>query len=108
MNPVFDKLDSVLTRFEEIEETMARPEVATNFEQVQELAKERASLEGLVGIFRQRQRLAQERDGLAELLRDESDPEMARMAKEESDDLEDRLEQLGRELRLALLPEKPQ
>jgi peptide chain release factor 1 len=107
MNPVFDKLDSVLTRFEEIEETMARPEVATNFEQVQELAKERASLEGLVGIFRQRQRLAQERDGLAELLRDESDPEMARMAKEESDDLEDRLEQLGRELRLALLPKNP-
>ena len=47
MNSAFDKLDSVLRRYEEIEESMAKPEVATDFERVQALAKERASLEEL-------------------------------------------------------------
>ena len=107
MSSVFDKLDSVFTRFEEIEATMARPEVATKFEQVQELAKERASLEGLVEIFHQHRKLALEKDGLEELLKDDSDPEMARMAKEELGALEDRLEKLGQDLTVALLPKNP-
>ena len=107
MSSVFDKLDSVLHRYEEIEETMARPEVSTNFEQVQELAKERASLTDLVAISRQYQKLAFERGDLEELLREELDPEMARMAKSELELVDERLEQLGRELKVALLPKNP-
>ena len=53
MNSVFDKLDSVLRRYQDIEESLAKPEVATDFERVQELAKERASLEELVEISRE-------------------------------------------------------
>ena len=77
MSSVFDKLDAVIRRNNEIEETMARPEVAVDFERVQELAKERASLEGLVEISRRHQNLAHEREGLEELLRDERDQELA-------------------------------
>ena len=104
MSSVFDKLESVLLRFEEIEETMAQPEVATNFERIQELAKERASLESLVEISRQHRKLAHEREDLVGLLRDESDAELAHMAKEELGSVEDRLEKLAGELTLALLP----
>ena len=39
MPSIFDKLDPVLTRYNEIEEAMGRPEVATDFEQVQTLAR---------------------------------------------------------------------
>ena len=104
MSSVFDKLDSVLRRFQEIEETMARPEVASSFERVQELAKERASLEDLVDISRQHQKLTNEQKDLEELLRDESDLEMTRMAKEELESVVSELEQLGLKLKLALLP----
>lgn len=107
MNSVFDKLDSLLRRYEEIEETMARPEVATDFEQVQILAKERSSLEGLVEISRQHQKLALERGDLETLAQEESDQELARMAKEELDSVDERLGQLSQELRMALLPKDP-
>ena len=107
MSSVFDKLESVLVRFNEIEEIMGQPEVATNFERIQELAKERASIEGLVEISRQHRKLALERQDLIELLRDEADPELGHMAKEELESVEDRLEKLTGELTLALLPKDP-
>ena len=107
MNSVFDKLDSVLHRYEEIEETMARPEVATDFERIQELAKERAPLEELVEISRKHQKLSHEREDLGQLLQEESDPELASMAREELESVNERLEQLGQELKLALVPKNP-
>ena len=107
MNSVFDKLDSVLRRYEEIEETMARPEVAIDFGRIQELAKERAPLEELVEISRKHQKLNHEREDLGQLLQEESDPELASMAREELELVNERLEQLGRELKLALVPKDP-
>ena len=107
MNSVFDKLDSVLRRYEEIEQTLARPEVATDFERVQELAKERASLEALVEISREYRKLTSEQEDLEALVREESDQELAHMAREELESVEDRLAQLSLNLRLALLPKNP-
>lgn len=107
MISVFDKLEPVLRRYQEIEDSMATPDVASDFEQIQELAKERASLESLVEISRRYQSLSQERDSLEELLRDESDQEMAQMAREELETVEGDLAELGEELKLALLPKDP-
>ena len=107
MNSAFDKLDSVLQRYEEIEESMAKPEVATDFERVQALAKERASLEELVGISREHQKLTHEREDLEQLLQEETDLELARMAREELEPVNDRLDQLQGKLKLALLPKDP-
>ena len=44
MASIFDKLKPVTKRYDEIEASMAMPEVAVDFEKIQELAKERASL----------------------------------------------------------------
>lgn len=107
MISVFDKLDSVLKRYQEIEELMAQPEVAVDFERIQELAKERASLDGLVDISRRHHRLTQERTSLVELLREETDQEITQMAREELAQIEDQLTELSEELKLALLPKDP-
>jgi peptide chain release factor 1 len=107
MNSVFDKLDPVLRRYEEIEEVMAQPEVAVDFERIQELAKERSVLEELVEISRRHQKLSWERDDLTALVQEESDQELARMAREELESVEQRLEQLAQDLRLSLLPKDP-
>ena len=107
MISVFDKLDSVIQRYQEIEESMARPEVAVDFEQIQELAKERASLDGLVEISRRHQSLSQERSSLEELLREETDQEMTQMARGELSRIENQLADLSEELKLALLPKDP-
>lgn len=107
MTSIFDKLDPVLRRYAEIEEMMAQPEVATNFEQVRVLAKERASLEELVAIGRKYQRLTQEQADLNALVAEGSDPELALMAKEELESVTQQLDALAQSLRLALLPKDP-
>ena len=50
MASLLDKLDPVIDRYRAIEEMMADPEISASFERVQELARERASLEELVKI----------------------------------------------------------
>jgi hypothetical protein len=107
MDSIFDKLTPILHRYQEIEETMARPEVAADFERVRQLAKERASLEELVGIAQQHQKLAQEQDDLKALIEEGGDQDLAQMAREELGAVEQRLGELAHSLRLALLPKDP-
>lgn len=107
MSSIFDRLGAVLQRHREIEETLARPEVATNFERVQTLAKERASLEGLVGIARKHLKLLQEQKDLNALLAEGTDPELTQMAREEAASVERQLAELAQALQMALLPKDP-
>ena len=107
MSSIFDKLGPVLQRYREIEESLARPEVATNFDQVQVLAKERASLETLVGIARKHAKLLQEQQDLSALLAEGADPELSQMAREEAASVEQQLAELAQALQMALLPKDP-
>ena len=83
MTTIFEKLEPVLRRNQEIEESMALPEVAVDFEKIQELAKERASLENLVGIGNKYKKLSQEQSDLKALVAEGGDLELATMSKEE-------------------------
>ncbi len=107
MSSIFDKLDSIVHRNQEIEEAMGRPEVAADFEQIQALAKERAGLEELVDIAQQRQTLLREQADLKALASEGGDPEIVQMAREELETIEDKLERQAQSLRLALLPKDP-
>ena len=107
MASLFDKLDPVINRYHEIEESMADPEIAANFERVQELARERASLEDLVKIGSKYKKLVNEIEDLKSLVRDGSDPELVLLAKEELETDQAKLEELTQSLRMALLPKNP-
>ena len=107
MATLLDKLDPVIDRFHEIEESMADPEIAANFESVQQLARERASLESLVNIGGEYKELVSEIADLESIVHDGSDPELVQMAKEELLGAQSKLEALTQSLRLALLPKNP-
>jgi peptide chain release factor 1 len=107
MTSIFDKLQPVIHRYEKIEESLAMPEVATDFERVQELAKERATLEELVGISRQHRELVDEQRDLKAIMQEGSDPELVQMAKDELAALEEQVERLAQALQLALVPKDP-
>ena len=81
MSTIFDKLEPVIQRYHEIEESMGDPEVAANFERIQELARERASLETLVKISSVYKELVGEIEDLESLLKEGSDLELIEMAK---------------------------
>ena len=107
MPTIFDKLEPVIQRYHEIEESMGDPEVAANFERIQELARERASLETLVKISSVYKELVGEIEDLESLLKEGSDPELIEMAKEELDIAQGKFDELTQDLRLALLPKIP-
>ncbi len=107
MRSIFDKLDPIIKRYHEIEETMADPDVAANFERIQELSRERASLEELVKIGTAYKKLVSEIDDLEELVHEGSDPELVLMAKEELEANQNKLEELTKQLRVALIPTNP-
>ncbi len=104
---MWDKLEGIERRYEELAREMARPEVAADFQRLQALAKEHASLEGIVSLYREYKRLDA---SLAEarLLADQSpDRELAAMARDEAAQLAQQRQRLEEEVRLALLPKDP-
>ena len=107
MPTIFDKLEPVIQRYHEIEESMGDPGVASNFERIQELARERASLETLVKISSVYKELVGEIEDLESLLKEGSDPELIEMAKEELTIAQGKFDELTQNLRLALLPKNP-
>ena len=104
MSTLLDKIKAVIKRYHEIEESMADPEIAANFERVQELARERATMENLVKIDTEYNELVAEIEDLQSLARDGSDAEIVAMAKEELDETRTKLTEVTQSLRVALLP----
>lgn len=107
MSSIFDKLDAIVRRNQEIETEMGRPEVAANFEQIQKLARERAGLEDLVEIAQRHLSLQTEEADLQALVSEGGDPEIVQMAREELEAVEQSLAALAEELKIALLPKDP-
>ena len=107
MTSMIDKLDPIIQRYEDIELAMGDPEVAINFERIQELAKERASLEELVGISRQYRQLLEEIADLEALIQEGAEQDLVQMAREELEADKVHLEEVSQSLRTALLPKDP-
>ena len=107
MDPLLDKLALVEQRCREIDGLLADPEVAVDYHRVQSLAKERSSIEGVVHMYREYQKLLGERQGAAAILEEETDPEITSLAREELSALEEKLERLEAQLKLFILPKDP-
>ena len=74
------RLGALVRRSQEIEELLARAEIASDPEQFTKLAKERADLEPVVAVYRQIQAATRELEDARELAND-PDPELAAMAR---------------------------
>jgi peptide chain release factor 1 len=102
---MFDKLDSILSRFEEIDSRLSSGELDSK--EVVELTKERSSLEELVTSFKEFKKVTEELESSKELLAAESDPSMKELAKEEIKELSERYTELEARLKILLLPKDP-
>ncbi|MEX0822306.1 MAG: peptide chain release factor 1 [Rhodothermales bacterium] len=103
-----DTLKEIRDRFEEINRLMARPDVATDPGQYKELSVERNQLEDVVAAIERYERLIQERGDLQEMLEEEASGELADMAREELEELEEKLPVIESDLRMKLVPKDPE
>jgi peptide chain release factor 1 len=101
---IFDKLQSVEERYNNLSEQMAQPEVATNPTLLQQYAREQRELEEVVAAFRDYQQTMHSIQETQAMLDDGLDLEMRELAQEEMVSLRERQEQLESQLKLLLLP----
>ena len=104
---LLERLREMQQRFEGVNESLADPDVIQNVDRLRVLGQERAELEPVVRAADELLRLVEEHEGAAELLREASDQELRDMAGEEVASLEARIESLGAEACLLLIPKDP-
>jgi len=101
------QLAKIEQHYNELEAQIATPEVATNPKKLEKLARERASLENVVSLYRRYRNTDKSLEEAREMLAEEKDEEMAALARQEIESLQPKFEQQIEELKLALLPKDP-
>ena len=104
---MIDKLITIEKRYAEIDQLLSDPEVSAEYSRVEILAKEQASIKKLVSFSREYRKVVQELEDVRAMVRDEPDPELATLAREELAGLEARKEAVEEQIKLALLPRDP-
>lgn len=104
---MFDRLDDLLRKFEEIMNELSEPDVANNQERFRALMKEQSDLTPLVEAYREYKKCNETVEDSLALLDTESDEEMREMLKEELGDAKKRIEELETQMKILLLPKDP-
>ena len=105
---LLEKLASVETTFEELTRRLADPDIATNPDELQKVAKMRSSLEETVNAYHEWQQTQEDLVGAKEIYKESNtDPEMKEMAAMEIEELEDKTVELENRLKVLLLPRDP-
>ncbi len=104
---MFDKLEDLLIRFEEIMGELNEPTVTNNQERFRKLMKEQSDLTPIVDAYKEYKGCKQDIEDSLLMLDEESDDEMREMIKETLNDSKKRVEELEQELKILLLPKDP-
>ncbi len=104
---MFDRLDQIEAKYEELTKALASPETINDSAKYQKTAKAHSEVAPVVERYREYKSLKQ---GIADsrtMVEQESDPEMRAYAQEELQGLEKRLGECEEELKVLLLPKDP-
>ena len=104
---MFDKLEDLLIRFEEIMGELNEPDVTANQERFRALMKEQSDLTPIVEAYKEYKKSKQDIEDSLALLDEETDEDMKEMLKEELASAKKRVEELEQKLKILLLPKDP-
>lgn len=104
---MFDKLEDLLHRFEEILNELNEPTVTEDQKRFRALMKEQSDLTPLVEAYKEYKKCNETVEDSLSLLDSESDEEMKEMLKEELNDAKKRIEELETQMKILLLPKDP-
>lgn len=104
---MFDRLEDLLIRYEEIMNELNEPSVVNDQARFQKLMKEQSDLAPIVEAYKEYKKCNETVEESLSLLEEESDEEMREMLKEELSDAKKRIGELEHELKILLLPKDP-
>ena len=104
---MFDKLEDLLIRYEEVMGELQEPDVANDTVRFRKLMKEQSDLAPIVEAYKEYKKCNQNIEDSLAMLEEESDEEMRELAKEELSESRARVAELEQELKILLLPKDP-
>ena len=104
---MFDKLEDLLIRYEEIMSELSEPDVANDANRFRKLMKEQSDLAPIVEAYREYKKCRQAIEDSLAMLDEESDEELKELAKEELAGAKEDVARLEGELKILLLPKDP-
>ncbi|MDR3191376.1 MAG: peptide chain release factor 1 [Lactobacillaceae bacterium] len=107
MDDIFEKVQSIVDRYDEISELLSDPDVIGDTNRFMALSKEEGSLRDTVDVFRHYKQVVEGIEGDNELLREKLDPEMEELTKEELKELTAEKTAMEDQLKILLLPKDP-
>lgn len=104
---MFDRLEDLVRRYEEVMNLLAEPDVANDNARFRALMKEQSDLAPIVEAYKAYASHKQNIEDSLALLDEETDEEMKELAKEELNESKAEVERLEQELKILLLPKDP-
>ncbi|KRK99308.1 peptide chain release factor 1 [Companilactobacillus futsaii] len=107
MDKIFEQLETLLERYQELQELMSDPEVINDTKRYMAYSKEEADMRDVVAAFKHYKELKQSISDSDEILRETDDPEMEAMAKDELESSKKELDEVEHQITLLMLPKDP-
>ena len=104
---MFDKLEDLLLRYEELMNELNDPDVVNDQQRFRKIMKEQNDLAPIVEAYNAYKQAKQDMEDSLAILDSESDEEMRELAKDELNDAKERIEALEQKLKILLLPKDP-
>ncbi len=104
---MFDKLEDLLIRFQEILDELNDPNVVNDQDRFRKLMKEQNDLSDIVEKYKEYKNTKAGIEDSLTMLEEENDEEMRELAKEELNECKQKLEVIEGELKILLLPKDP-
>ena len=104
---MFEKLESVVEKYDELTKVVADPDVIANQSVWQKHMKDLGEMEPIVRKYQEYKGAKEEIEFAKDLLESESDEEMREMAKMELSEQEENIEKIADELKVLLIPKDP-
>ena len=101
---MFQKLEDVEKRYEELNKLISDPEVISNQNEWKKLMKEQSDLEDVVLKYREYKKVKQNFDEAKEMV---NDPDLKELAEDEMEKAKDLLPKIEEELKILLIPKDP-
>ena len=104
---MFEKLSSVVDKYDELTKKVADPDIIANQEVWQKDMKEMGEIEPVVKKYKEYLQAQEEYEFAKEMVESEDDEELRDLAKAEVNEQEDKLEKITAELKVLLIPKDP-
>lgn len=104
---IMNRLEELINRYEEVQNELNEPGVASDQGRYQKLMKEHSDLNPIVEKYMEYKEAKQGIEDSLAILEEESDEEMKELAKEELSECKEKVKECEKELQVLLLPKDP-